>query len=160
MMGNLIVNILSLQLVQIQISKLECSVGPLESTEIWMKSETQIFLRGPNVSWGDKSRILLTTKTNPPLFCQSKQSAGPPKQIPHLPQCCCFYNSVILAGLESWGLRWSDGPTGTVPSPAVHQCVINVCHLSTPLFPQPYKLFRRSYCTWWLIHVLRSANTR
>lgn len=126
-----------------------------------MKSGKQISLWGPNVSWGDQSRISLTTKTNPPLFSQSKQSAGP-RTTSHLPQCCCFYSPIILVlDLESWGLRWSEGPTGTVPTPVVHQRVINVCHPS-PNIPHParHTLFRCSDCAWWLIHVLRSANTR
>jgi len=70
----------------------------------------------------------LADHKNKSLFSQSKQSAGP-RTTSHLPQCCCFYSPIILVlDFESWGLRWSEGPSGTVPTPVVHQRVINVCH--------------------------------
>lgn len=159
--GNLIVNILP-------------AADPKKNHKIWMYHRWTQFLLS-QLKWGKKSKKLISLrgpcllrrpkqnrpKKHPSLFSQSKQSAECPRKTSHLPQCCCFYTSILVLDLESWGLRWSKRSTGTVPTPVVHQCVINVCHPS-PNIPHPalHTPFRWSYCAWWLIHALRSANNR
>lgn len=126
-----------------------------------MQSGKQISLWGPNVSRGDQSWISLTN---------NKSSTFQPKQAKRRPPNDFSSPSMLLL-LQSNHISNIFGELGSQVVREVHRDCPNSCCPSAcdqclspqskhPPHPARYTLFRCSDCAWWLIHVLRTANTR
>lgn len=156
MKGNLIVNTVT-------------EAGPNKNHKTWM------FCRSLKVNWNLDEIWSFSEGQMSPEETKA-ESYWPQKQILHFsakasnaqaPPNKSHISTLLLLKfshisrfweLGSQVVRWThrDCPVSCCPS-VCDQC-LSPQHKPPPPCPQPYKLFRRSYCTWWLIYVLRSGK--